>query len=137
MIKWWRKLKYWQKGGIISVIVTFILLLLFGLNNLSSNWDNVYQNGVFHCPDFKGFNWTPCSFWDALNSQVLTPVLFWFGFPIIIFALFQLPIKSDFGIYVLLIISLLIGAAFYFGVGALIAYVIHRIRKILQKTKKN
>ena len=136
MIKFWKTLKYWLKGGIVSIIVIVVLLLLFGLNNLISNWNNVYQNRVFHCSDFKGFNWTPCSFWDAINDQVLTPVLFWFGFPIIIFALFQLPIKSDFGVYLLIIISLLIGASFYFGIGALIAFAIHKTRKIIHKKRK-
>ena len=129
IIKWWKKLKYWQKGGIISIILVLILFLLLGLSTLSSNWNNIYQNGEFYCPDFKGFNWTPCSFFNAISGQVFTPIIFLFGFPIIIFAFFEIPIKSDFGIYLLMIVSLLIGASFYFGIGAFVAFIIHKIQK--------
>ena len=130
MIKFWKRLKYWQKGGIICVLFIFLLSLLLGFNAMWDSWDKIYQNGQFHCQDFKGFNWTPCSLFDVIEQQILAPLFMVFSLPLLlVFAFFEIPIKSDIIVYTLLIISLLVGISIYFSIGALIAIIIRKIRK--------
>ncbi len=128
--KWWNKLKYWQKGGIISLVFIFLFVLFLGINAIRDSWDKIYQNEQFHCQDFKGFKWTPCSFFDVIEQQILAPLGIVFSFPVLIFALlFEVPIKSDFVLYSLIVLSFLIGTSFYYGVGALIGFIIGKIKK--------
>lgn len=110
--KFWRKSKHWQKGGIISILIFSLLTILL----IPFGWSGGHPS-------------LPWWFLPSLPG----------AFPAmgLVYIINKEPISTDSQIYLIAIISVLLSIIFYFIIGALIGFVLKKIKSKFKLTNKN
>jgi len=124
----WQRLKYWQKGGTVFLILVISSLFLWGVIDVINHSDEIYLDGEFFCPDYKSLNWYECDFSNAVLGRIVLPLVLLLGFPMIIFSSFATYFELNIVFYILLFISIIIGGAIYYGIGSIIGLIIGKVK---------